>query len=108
QRRQRERLQRQAADLLSLVDEERMSLADAIAALESREAAERERQQREQAAEHAQRQEERRQRQVATELIVGPVNALAGLAEADTGELFDPELAAQPVTRRKLALARRA
>lgn len=92
QRRQRECLQRQAADLLSLVDEERMSLADATAALNAREV--------EAAAQdQQQRAEEARRRQVATELM-GFVEKVARLAGSDTPTRYDPELAVQLQQRR--------
>lgn len=99
-----ERLRASAADLAALVDEQRVSVDDAIAALNAREAeafAERQRQE----------AEETRRKQVATELM-GFVEKVARLAGGDTAERYDPEVATQMqqrrITRQLLADARTA
>lgn len=87
-----DRLRGAASDLAALVEEERMSVDDAIAALNAREA--------EAAAQdQQQRAEEARRRQVATELM-GFVEKVARLAGSDTPTRYDPELAVQLQQRR--------
>lgn len=116
-----ERLRADAADLAALVDEERMALDDAMAALEARvEKARRDAEERRRKAEaarserqrqlEAEKAEEARRRQVATSLLCQHVVTIAQTLDTDTADYYDPELVlpGRAVTRRVIDDAIRA
>jgi ParB-like chromosome segregation protein Spo0J len=87
----RERLRTDAPDLLALVDDDQLSLDDAVAALDAREQKAREEAEAAKAEEDRQAKAERAERRTATEALCRLLHALSRSGGAELAAKYDPD-----------------